>query len=499
MRCERLFEMEKRIKASYFHFAIGLAIMIGFKFIPMGVLPNVTAVGLEVMGVFLGTIYLWSTIDPTVASLTSVFMLAFSSFAPAGAVLQQFFGNPTAVQMFFLMVFMGGLTNRRLTIYIARWIMTRRFIEGKPWMFTFVMLLGTYIMSVFIGAFAPIFLFWPVLYGIFDEVGFKKSDTYPKVMIIAVVIAALLGFPVPPYMSNGLALLGNYRGLLANFPPLQSFDGVMVSNAMYFIGCFTLGLVLLVATVLIMKFIFRPNVEPLKKISISMLEKNPLPPMSKAQKVYGVFLCIFIFVMLAPSLFPTLPGLSFLNTNSLVLAMVLCCALCLISFEDGPVLKLGEVMGKDFAWPTFFLCASAMLIGNVLTNEATGITPFLNVMLSPIFNGMSGMIFTIVLLVMAVILTNICNSLVIGMILQPVVLTYCMNAGVNPAPIITLLIFTVLLTAACTPAASPFAAMMFGNKEYLTSGDVYKYSIVFVLVEVAIIMIIGIPFINLLF
>lgn len=490
--------MKKKINSSYIHFIIGMIIMLGFRFVPMGVLPNVTKVGLQVMGVFIGTIYLWSTIDPSVASLTSIVMLAFTDFAPAGNVMMSAFGNPTVVQLFFLMIFMGGLTNRRLTVYIARWIMTRKMIEGRPWVFTFVMLLGTYVMAVFIGAFAPIFLFWPVLYGIFEEVGFQKRDAYPKVMIVGIVIAALIGFPVPPYMANGLALLGNYRGLLKNFPALASIEGVMISDASYFIGCFVMGLLLIVVTVLIMKFIFRPDVTPLKKISIEMIEKDPLPPMSTSQKVYGIFLCIFIFIMLVPSLLPNLPILSFLNQNSLIMPMVLATILVLLNFEDGPVLKLNEVMGKDFAWPTYLLCTSAILLGSVLTNEATGITAFLNTVLSPVFSGISGGMFTIVLLLFAIVLTNICNSLVIGMILQPVVLTYCVNTGVNPAPIITLLIFTVLLTAACTPAASPFAAMMFGNKEYLTSGDVYKYSIVFVVIEFIVIAVLGIPFINLL-
>jgi sodium-dependent dicarboxylate transporter 2/3/5 len=111
---------------------------------------------------------------------------------------------------------------------------------------------------------------------------------------------------------------------------------------------------------------------------------------------------------------------------------------------------------------------------------------------------MSGTTFTIVVLAVAIVLTNVCNSFVIGLILQPVVLSYCATAGVNPAPIITLLIFTVLLTAACTPAASPFAAMLFGNKNWLPNGDVYKYSLVFVLVETVIILVVGIPFISLL-
>lgn len=53
--------MKKKINSSYIHFIIGMIIMLGFRFVPMGVLPNVTKIGLQVMGVFIGTIYLWST------------------------------------------------------------------------------------------------------------------------------------------------------------------------------------------------------------------------------------------------------------------------------------------------------------------------------------------------------------------------------------------------------------------------------------------------------
>ena len=483
---------------SYIHFAIGLLIMLIFRFIPVGVLPNVTEPGLQIMGIFIGTIYLWTTSDPSVASITAIVMIGLSDFTTAGGALIGCFGNATVIQMLFLMIFMGGLTNRRLTVYIGRWILTRKVIEGKPWVFTTAILLGSYCMSVFIGCFAPIFLFWPVLYGIFEDVGFKKTDKYPKLIVIGVVLGALIGFPVPPYMSNGLALLGNYRGLLPNFGNLSEMPGVMIADGTYFIACFIMGLLLIASVVLVMRFVFRPDVEPLKDVTIEMLEKNPLPPMNKAQKIYGVSLVVFIFCMLVPSLLPTVPVLSFLYQNSLLVPVALTVILCLLRGEDGPVLDMQSVMGKDFAWPTFWLCTAAIYLGGVLTNEATGITPFLNTVLSPIFTGMSGAVFTIVLLLVTVVLTNICNSLVIGMIMQPVVLTYCVSAGVNPAPIITLLIFTVLLSAACTPAASPFAAMLFGNKEYLTSGDVYKYATTFVLVELVIILVIGIPFINLL-
>lgn len=487
-----------KIKKSYIHFIIGLAIMIVFRFIPAGILPNVTEVGMQIIGIFIGTIYLWTTIDPTVGSLTCIAMICFSDYASASDVIVSCFGNATVVQMFFLMIYMGALTNRRLTVYIGRWIMTRKMVEGRPWVFTSIILVGSFLMAAFVSPFAPVFLFWPILYGVFDDVGYKKTDKYPRLMTHAVVLACLVGFPVPPYMSNGLALLGNYRGLLANYETLAAMEGVTISNALYCVFTVVMGLILIASIVLVMRFVFKPDVKPMEDVTIEMLNKNPLPPMDMSQKVCGVSLIIFIAIMLLPSIFPNAPVLSFLNNNSYALGIPLVIVLSLLKFDDSPVLNFSEVMGKEFAWPTYWLCTSAILLGSVLTNEATGITAFLNTVLSPLFTGMSVMTFSVILLVVTVVLTNICNSLVIGMILQPVVLTYCATASVNPAPMITLLIFTVLLSASVTPAASPFAAMLFGNKEYLTSGEVYKYSLTYVVVELLLIIVIGIPLVNLL-
>lgn len=482
----------------YLHYIIGLAIMFGFRFIPEGVLPNVTPIGLSILGIFIGTIYLWSTVDPLSSSVIGLLMIAFSGFAPVGQFTAGAFGTPVVIQLWFLMIFIAGLTNRRLTDYIGRWIITRKVIEGRPWVFTAAILYGTYVMAVFIGAFAPIFLFWPVIYSVAKEVGFEKNAKYVKLLVHAVVISALIGFPVPPYMSNGLALLSNYRGLIANFPALQAMgEAIMVSNASYFIGCLIIGAIEVAVVIAIMKFVWKPDVTPLKNVTIEMINKNPLPAMNKAQKIYGVFLVIFIGCMLLPSLLPSVPLFALMNQYSTLIAAVLVACLVVLKGDDGPVLRIGPTMG-ELSWPTYFLCVSAIYLGNALTNEATGITPFLNAMLGPIFQGMSATVFTIVVILVCVVLTNISNSLVIGMIMQPVILTFCAQTGYNPAPIISLMIFAVLSTACATPAASPFAAMLFGNKEYLSSGEVYKFSGLFIIVEVAFVLLLGIPFFNML-
>ena len=59
-------------------------------------------------------------------------------------------------------------------------------------------------------------------------------------------------------------------------------------------------------------------------------------------------------------------------------------------------------------------------------------------------------------------------------------------------------IFFVLSCAMETPAASPFAAMLFGNKEWLKSTDIYKYCGILILFEFALVLVIGVPYANLL-
>ena len=61
-----------------------------------------------------------------------------------------------------------------------------------------------------------------------------------------------------------------------------------------------------------------------------------------------------------------------------------------------------------------------------------------------------------------------------------------------------MLIIFVLLSAAVTPAASPFAAVLHSNKEWVPTKYVYTYTIPFVLAELAIILLVGIPMANLL-
>lgn len=484
---------KKRERMFLIHSLIGVGIMLFFRFLPLH-LPEVTPVGMQVLGIFIGTLYLWTFVDPLWGSLMSIAMVGFSDYMPMPALIKEALGAPVLGQVFFLLIMAGGLVYYKVTLYIGRFFLTRKFTNGKPWLLTFVLCIGCYFLGGFISPFTSIFLFWPVLYDVFDEVGYKKGDSFPRVILTLVVVSSLIGFPMAPFAQNGLALLTNFANITADLPG----GPIVVNNAAYMGVAISLGMIMIIANILFSKFVLKPDVSKLQDYDVESLNKNPLPPMDTRQKLIGGGFVVLILAMLLPSLFPSLPGMAFLSANSIGLGIFAVALLAAIRLNGESVLEIPKVMATNFNWGAYFIIVAAILLGSVLTSENTGVSAFLRVILSPIFNGMSPMVFTILLMVMAVLLTNLCNSLVIGMILQPVIVAYCVQSGSNPAPIVTLLIIFVLLSAAVTPAASPFAAILHSNKEWVPTKYVYQYTIPYVILELIIVIVIGVPLANLL-
>lgn len=482
---------KKKVEMVYVHFLIGLAIMFLIRWLPMD-LPEITPVGKQILGIFIGTLYLWTTVDPVWSSLLCIFMVGASDYGAMGAVLNTTFGNPTVVQVFFLMIIMNSLQVNRLSAYIGRFFLTRKIIIGRPWAFTAVLFIGSVLIAAFVGCFAPIFLFWPILYDIFQDIGMKPKEAYPTIMVILIAVGAAIGFPVPPYMGNGLALISNYSTITQNILGTS----VVINNAQWLMVALMYGFVAAAAIILFAKYVLRPDVSKLKNLTLEQLNKNPLPPLTMRQKMVAVVIVCFLLSMLLPSMLPTLPGMAWLSANSVGTAILFMVILSVLRADGKPVFSIKENM-DSFAWGTYFLVTSAILLGGVLTNESTGVIAFLNTLLAPVFKNMTPFVFSVVVLIVGCVLTNICNSLVIGMILQPVIATYCLTAGVNSAPIAAIMSIFVLACAIATPAASPFAAMLFGNKEWLRAKDIYKYDVMFVLIELVLVLAVGLPLANL--
>lgn len=480
--------MKKENSKSYLiNSLIGITIMIFFRYLPIE-LPGITEIGMQVIGIFIGTLYLWTTVDPLWSSLLSVCMLAFSDYAAAGTVLSSFLGNGTAMQMFFLMLFTAALTHYKITPYLVRVFLKLKITHNRPWVLTFVIISGSYIIASFIDPLSATLLFWAIMYDVFKEVGFKKEDLYVKLSLILIGIMSLIGSGVAPYRAPRIAMFQAYAAMS---------DGVLVPDAQYLLFAFVLGFVLLAVFILVCKFIFRVDVTPLEGFKIEKLDVNPLPKMSLHQKVISISFFLLIVLMLLPSMFSNVAFLSVISSNSIALPMFIVTVLCAIRIDGEPGFAFKEIIATKFNWSIYFLSCVALLYGTALTSEAVGTEAFLDVVLTPAMSGVSSTLFLVLLLVIAGLLTNVINNSVIQLLFLPVILTYTVaNAAVNPIVAVALLSFVASGTAFMTPAASPYSALIFGNTEWLSSKDVYKYGVIFALISLVSMIVIGIPWAN---
>ena len=149
-------------------------------------------------------------------------------------------------------------------------------------------------------------------------------------------------------------------------------------------------------------------------------------------------------------------------------------------------------------WPVILIVGSALTIGNALTDESTGITLLLKQALTPVFEGQSPLVFTILMVVIACILTNVCNNMVVGMLLIPIICVFSQQMGIASAAITSLSMYMVCI-AVVTPAASTTSAILHGNTRWLKTGEVYKYGILMTLISLITALAVGLPIAGIFF
>lgn len=150
------------------HTIIGVAIMFSGYFLPClgmvvepseklmainlpqvagGLELSVTRMGMIISTTFLGVIYLWTFVDILWPCFFGIAALIFSGFIAPPKVLSSFLGNPIVVMLFFLCMIAAAIVHSGLAGWVARWAMSRKFVNGRPWALTATMLFTTYFVS----------------------------------------------------------------------------------------------------------------------------------------------------------------------------------------------------------------------------------------------------------------------------------------------------------------------------------------------------------------
>lgn len=469
------------------HILVTAVLMIGFGFLPA--VGALTPYGMRVIGIFFGLIYGWITCGLVWPNLMAFFVVLLFNVMPLNEFLAAGLGTDTTMLLIFAIIFITAVNESGLGRYMAAWLLSRKCLEGRPWVFTAGFLLATFILTSFANPYVTIIIFWGILYNVLNIFHIKAGEMYATIMVCGVVLAATLGMSVFPFKGIAMILLKVY----------QNISGVAVGYAQWIIFVFVMGVLSVLGYVLIARFIFRVDVSKIQGISSQVIDQSDLV-MTTAKKWMLFFLLAFIGLVLLSGFLPAgwalVMMLKRLGTVG-VLAGVLMLMLW-IKVEGQPLLDFNGVAKRGMLWDMLTCCIVVLPIAGVLTTEETGLQPFLVALLNPIFAGMPSILFMFSIALLGILLTNFLQNFIVALMFLPVLCSFNAAMGVNSAPGAVLLIFGVHL-ALLTPAASPFAAMLFANTEWIRAKDVYKIMSVTLTLLALLCATVGLAFVTLLF
>lgn len=461
--------------------------MFGFGQLPP--IDPITPLGMNIVGIFIGLLVGWMTIGLIWPSILGCVALVLIGGMSVADVLAGGWGSTTQMLIFFMIVVAGIVEQSGVSRFIAMFLITRKWVLGKPWVFTFVFLGAAFLLAAVTSTIPTIIICWSIWYSICAQVGYKPYQPFPSFMVVGVVMAATFGLSVFPFRPVGILVFGI----------LQDLSGLTVNYLTY--TCFTLPLCLLCILLftLLGKLVFHIDVSLLKNLNEESFKDVDLS-LNKQQKAILIFVAVLIVLLLVPSVLPQTFFLAAIlkKLDAVGTAMVLVALMCALKVDGKPILNFKEVCSKGMQWDVLMLTAVVMPLSSVLTADETGVTNFLLNVLSPLFEGRSAITFLMIAVFSAVIITNFAVNNVVGAILLPVFYPFALQLGIAPLALTSLLVFTCHF-ALLTPAASPMAALLHGNTQWCRGTDIYKYGILIVISSMIVSWVVGIPYALFLF
>ena len=437
--------------AYYVHSLVCLCIMFGFGLLDP--VEPLTPLGMRLVGVFLGVLYGWLFIEivwPSLAGLLA--MMLVGGMKPA-TLLNNSFGHPIVQMMFFIFVFCATINHYGLSRFIS-------------WLFTYTFLGSIMLLGGLTSASPAALIGWSILYGVCEVCGYKKGDSYPTMMVFGIVFAAQIGQSMIPFKQVALTVFSAY----------ETMSGMGIDYAKYMLIACLICLLCALFFIVLGKYIFRPDMSKLLNLEADKLDTDGSLNLTGVQKTVLLFLFLLVLLLLAPNFLPADFFLTrFLkaigNTGIVILLVTVMAA---IKVEGKPLLNFKVMVDSGVTWGIVLLLAFVQPLTIAMAAPGSGITDFLMQLLTPFFGESSSITFALFIGFAAVALTQVMNNGAVGVVLMPVIHSFCQASGMAPELPLIMVVMGVHF-AFLTPAASASAALLHGN-EWCNTKAIWKSS-----------------------
>ncbi len=462
-----------------------LAIIAIFWFVPAP--APLTAIGMKVIGIFIGTVLLLSTVDTVWPAILAVILLGRSGVTNVNGAIAGTLGNWIIYFILMSFVMTYALNESGFTDRLVAKFMSMKFVSKSPWTFTLSMATIGLIITCFIDQVPATAFMLAFANKVYEELGYDKKDAYPHVANIMVIYGVNIGGAMTP-ISHALAILG--------IGVYESVTGATMSLFSYLAFGVPTGIVLFVLLSVAVRLV------SWKKLDLSKFEDFDVQRVLKKQGKMELRELITVIVFFGTVVMWMLPGVAGMFTNAAwvstindfgitfwaILAVVL---MSVLSVNDKPIINLKEVVNGHINWGILFFIAIGCYLGTALSTESTGVNAWITANITPLTQAVSPIIVVFILTAASEILTNFASntSTVTVMTSVGAALALASNGAINP---IGISLCTIMAGSCAYLMPSSFAtiAMLHGN-EWSDSKKVYVYGIIMMIVTSIVITFVG--------
>ena len=408
-----------------------------------------------VVGIFLGTLYLWIKVDIGWPSLLFIGVVGLTGVSGASALFQNTWGNvmvPFLVCAFMLNMVMSdtGLTRR-----FALFFVTRKMNKGKPWRTMIMFFLAIVLLGLVSTSSAICVLFMAIAEEMFKMTGYKKGEKLVETTMVGIFWMAQGAMAFTPI--SHVLIPAIFENILADF-------GVTVTYGQFSMIFLCVGIAFFLGWILIFRFVIKPDVTKMADLDIDALRAT-IKPWTKQEVtiliVYGIVIITWCF----PELIGMIPGMdgvaSWMSSlGSGVPPMVACAVLCMIKYEGKPMLDVKDCC-RRIPWGSVFMMTAVMGTAYIFGLETCGVTAWITQTMEPIMSGLNPTVFVIIVILFINILTNCVSNTLVSSMYAVVVPLAVAVPGVNPIAV-ALLVAAGCNSAYALPSACPAAGLASG-------------------------------------
>lgn len=448
----------------YIKSAFGLLLMFGVGYLPpFGV---VTPLGMKIIGIFLGLLYLWSAVEIAWPSILGIVAFGTCGYASFANVIASGLGHQVIWQFIMIMLVAGAITDSGLGELLAIKVLSRKEFSGKTLLFTWAFFYVFFWLGLLVSGFASMFLAWSILGEIAKIVGYNKGDKYMTIMILYASVAASMGELVIPFKGYLIALVSAF----------EQASGIWISYPKYITIAIVICSIAVLMLSLSVKFMFKVDFSKQRDFDPTVLGDSRNLKLNYRQVSY---LSAFLFIIVATLISSVLPAewliakfFRTLTSNGVFALTVV--VLCFIRIKGKPLLDFKAVAKNRIVWEIILICSAILPIASALTSGETGIIEWCSSLFTPLFSGL-GTFATLALICMSILVcTNMASNIGIAMLFIPIVVPLCAQNGI-PVEIAGIAIIFVSALGIVLPGASAGSAVLYAN-EWLKPKQIIGYN-----------------------